>query len=39
MSLAMGELAVRVDGKTLFSYKQAGEKLPSDAELLKLITP
>ena len=34
MSMAMGELAVSVDGRQVYSYKQAGEKLPSDAELL-----
>jgi hypothetical protein len=37
MSMAMGELAVTVDGKQVFSYKQAGAKLPSDAELLNAV--
>ncbi len=36
MSMERGELAVKVDGKLLYSYKQAG-KLPSDSELLSFV--
>jgi hypothetical protein len=40
MSMAMGELAVKVDGKLVYSYKQSGNgQKPSDAELLKLVVP
>jgi len=38
MSMQMGELAVIVDGKQVFSHKQSGGKLPSDAELLQMAT-
>jgi hypothetical protein len=37
MSMAMGELAVVVDGKLVYSYKQSGEKMPSDGELLSFV--
>ncbi len=37
MSMEMGELAVTVDGKQLYSYKQSGNKLPSDSELLSMV--
>lgn len=40
MSMAMGELAVKVDGQTVYSYKQSGAtQKPSDAQLLKLVVP
>jgi hypothetical protein len=39
MSIQMGELAIEVDGKKVFSYKQSGEKMPSDAELLSKVVP
>ncbi len=39
MSMEMGELAVKVDGRNVFSYKKAGKRLPSDGELLKMIVP
>jgi hypothetical protein len=38
MSMSMGELSVTVDGKLLYSYKQSGQHLPSDAELLSFVT-
>ena len=37
MSMEMGELAVTVDGKKLYSYKAANKKLPSDSELLSFV--
>jgi hypothetical protein len=37
MSMEMGELAVKVDGKLVYSYKQSGERKPTDAELLSAV--
>jgi hypothetical protein len=39
MSIKMGELSVRVDGKLLYSYKQSGKDLLSNDELLNLVQP
>jgi hypothetical protein len=38
MSMQMGELAIVVDGQQVYSHKQAGDRIPSDAELLEKVT-
>ncbi len=37
MSMEMGELAVKVNGELVYSYKQSGPKKPTDADLLSFI--
>lgn len=38
MTMQMGELAVRVDGKEVYSYKKSGHsQKPTDKELLSYI--
>jgi hypothetical protein len=37
MTMQMGELAVRVDGKEVYSYKKSGGTKPTDKELLSYI--
>ena len=37
MTMQMGELAVKVDGKEIYSYKKSGGAKPTDAVLLGLI--
>lgn len=38
MSMQMGELAVIVDGKKIYSYKEMNGVKPTDAELLRIVT-
>ncbi len=38
MSMKNGELAVKVDGRLVYSYSGENHKLPSDEELLRRVT-